>query len=294
MYILNNFKRKRSATTILAKNILYFLKWGINIILTGNRVKTVLLYPQLPSGKAVISKILVSLKCNVTNNPQKKHNLVIYWHDTTYRNPDQAIKSFAEKELVVNLNCTDISKSNVEKVFSEVFGYSSIVNPESIAGPMVKKNEVNASHDGVIVQGPRTSEQGFVYQKVINNELDEHFVVDMRIPVINGKMIFGYLKFKPITSRFANFTKNILNSKEPEVHTIEELLSGEEMGLIKEFCQRIGLDYGELDVLRDNDDKKIYIIDVNNTPTGPTVNKNLKKQCVNQMANLFNEKFIQN
>ncbi len=294
MYILNNFKRKRSTAIILYKNFIYLIKWGVRILVTGKKVKTVLLYPQYPGRKAVIYKILTSLGWNITNNPNKKHHLVVYWHDTTYRNPDATIIYYSKEELVVNLKCTDISKSNVDKVFSEVFGYSSIVQPESFTGKMVKKNEINASHDGVIVQGPLTPEEGFIYQKVINNEYDSNFVVDMRIPVINGKMVLGYLKFKSIKSRFANFSKNMLNFKEPEVYPIENLLSAEEISLIANFCQRIGLDYGELDVLRDNDDKKIYIIDVNNTPTGPTINKSLKSKSIKKLANLFKAEFLPN
>ena len=292
MYILNNFKKKRSKIEIFFKNILFFLKWGLHIILTGNRVKTILLYPQYPVGKSVIKKILTHLKCNITNNPNKAHNLVVYWDDKTFRAPDSTIKRFSENEFVVNMKCTDISKSNVDKVFKEIFGYSSIVDPESFTGLMVKKSEINASHDGIIVQGPLVPEEGFIYQKVINNVYNEHLVVDMRIPIVNGKMVLSYLKYKPINTRFANFSKNFLNYKEPEVHPIEKLLSQEEMNTITSFCKRIGLDYGELDVLRDNDDKKIYIIDVNNTPTGPTVNKKLKAESIMKLANLFKEEFF--
>ena len=31
----------------------------------------------------------------------------------------------------------------------------------------------------------------------------------------------------------------------------------------------LGLDYGEIDVLRDRNEGKIYIVDVNNNPAGP-------------------------
>lgn len=292
MYIQNRFKRKHSSSSDLFKNTIYFLTWGIRIVTTGNKVKTIPLYPQYPGRKAVINKMAKSLGYNITNNPQKNHQLVVYWQDSTYREPDSVIKSLAENELVVNLRCTDISKSKVDEVIEEVFGCSSIVNPTTFSSLMVKKNEINASHDGVIVQGPLTPEVGYIYQKVINNEHDKQFVVDMRIPVINGKMILGYLKYKSISSRFANFSKNILSIKEPEVHPINNLLTAGEMELISTFCQRIGLDYGELVILRDNDDKKIYIIDVNNTPTGPTVNKKLKKVCVKQLANLLEAEFM--
>jgi hypothetical protein len=36
----------------------------------------------------------------------------------------------------------------------------------------------------------------------------------------------------------------------------------------------MGLDYGELDVLRDADDGRLYVVDVNTTPFGP-VNRRL-------------------
>lgn len=34
-------------------------------------------------------------------------------------------------------------------------------------------------------------------------------------------------------------------------------------------CRIMGLDYGELDVLRDTEDGKLYVADVNNTPWDP-------------------------
>lgn len=42
-----------------------------------------------------------------------------------------------------------------------------------------------------------------------------------------------------------------------------------EQGALLEFCARIGLDYGELDVLRDNDSGTIYVVDANRTPIRP-------------------------
>ena len=44
----------------------------------------------------------------------------------------------------------------------------------------------------------------------------------------------------------------------------------EEINKIKEFCGRMGLDYGEVDVLLDSGERRIYIVDVNNNPAGPT------------------------
>jgi hypothetical protein len=46
-------------------------------------------------------------------------------------------------------------------------------------------------------------------------------------------------------------------------------LSEQECQDIIMYCRRIGLEYGEIDILRSDDDGKIYIIDVNNTPWWP-------------------------
>jgi hypothetical protein len=48
-----------------------------------------------------------------------------------------------------------------------------------------------------------------------------------------------------------------------------EHLSEQECENIIMYCQKIGLEYGEIDILRSDDDGKIYIIDVNNTPWWP-------------------------
>lgn len=292
MYILNSFSRKRSTRTIIYENFLYFIKWGLRIIQTGGRVRVVLFYPQYPGRKSVIYKVLRELKCNITNNPTKKHHLVVYWDNTTYRNANQTISKLAQERIVVNLKCTDISKSRVDKVFSEVFGYSSVVDPKLFKGKMVKKSEINASHDGIIVEGPIEPEEGFIYQKLIDNTYDEKVVVDMRIPVIKGILPFAYLKFKPITTRFAHYRMDMMQNKKPELRPIKELLSNDEVERIVVFCNRIGLDYGEIDVLRDKGDKRIYIIDVNNTPNGPSVEKSMKRESIRKLAEIFNDRFL--
>jgi len=39
--------------------------------------------------------------------------------------------------------------------------------------------------------------------------------------------------------------------------------------MLLQLCHELGLDYGELDVLINVDDGKVYIVAVNNTPFGP-------------------------
>jgi hypothetical protein len=67
-----------------------------------------------------------------------------------------------------------------------------------------------------------------------------------------------------------------------------------EIKKINEFCRQIGMDYGELDVLRDKDSGRIYIIDSNNTPWGPP--EKLSKEdtvwVLNEFAKVFKSIFL--
>jgi hypothetical protein len=102
-----------------------------------------------------------------------------------------------------------------------------------------------------------------VYQKILNNKINDDLVLDLRTPVMKGKIPFIYLKFKKIKDRFTN------DLYKSEIAGTDEYFTEDETRKISEFCKRIGLDYGELDVLRNKDDGKIYIVDVNYTPWGP-------------------------
>ena len=59
-----------------------------------------------------------------------------------------------------------------------------------------------------------------------------------------------------------------MNDKVEFVKT-DTLFTQSEVERLNEFCSRIGLDYGELDVVRDSGSKQIFVLDVNKTPLGP-------------------------
>jgi hypothetical protein len=90
------------------------------------------------------------------------------------------------------------------------------------------------------------------------------------VPIVNKTLDFVYLKYRDINERFKNTTIKT------ELKPIIDVLSSDEIILINKFVKKIELDYGELDILRDKDDGKIYIVDVNNTPHGPPANTNKK------------------
>ncbi len=254
-----------------------------NSILNGRRTKTVLFYPEYPHKRTIIYKILKHLKYNITSYPKHSFDLAFYWEDTTFRIEQPALKKF-HTEKIININCTDISKEKISGIFEEIFGYGLNINPATYSGECVKKNNLNAKHDGIIVKCPvQNYEEGFVYQKVLNNKINNDLVMDIRTPVLKGEIPFIYLKFKKTKDRFTN---DICKS---EIASTNEYFSQEETKRISEFCSRMGLDYGELDVLRNKDDGKIYIVDVNYTPWGPPakLSEDERRLAVIRMSEIF-------
>ena len=49
--------------------------------------------------------------------------------------------------------------------------------------------------------------------------------------------------------------------------TAEEAFSANDISRILTFCERLGLDFGELDILPDRAEGRLYILDANKTPT---------------------------
>jgi glutathione synthase/RimK-type ligase-like ATP-grasp enzyme len=55
------------------------------------------------------------------------------------------------------------------------------------------------------------------------------------------------------------------------VKTPEEVFSAAELSQIERFCDAMQLDWGGLDVLREHESGRLYVVDVNKTDTGPAV-----------------------
>ena len=293
MYFINRYRKSMSFPKRMLEDLLYRISWIINYYKNGRRVKTALFYPNFPSKRSVIYKIFKRLNYNISNNPVKHFDIVIHWNTTTYRPPNALISELSLKRKVINSESLDISKSKVDKIFSQVSGYSSLVQSDAYRGLMVKKSEINASHDGIIIQGPVSSEKGFVYQKLINNLSTEGLVEDMRIPVVNENIPLIYVKYKTLSTRFGHFKRFHHKIRKVRVCKPCELLSDEETLILLQFCKSSGLDYGELDVLRDKDSNQIYAIDLNNTPTGPPfMDKNQVEYAMNILTECFRKEFL--
>jgi len=193
------------------------------------------------------------------------------------RRPDEAAAAFYFDDVTVgvpesagplrglNFGCADVSKSHVAAVFEAVFGYPLSVDALTTAGPMVEKSEKNGVHDGRIVEGPLSPRAGCVYQKLIDTAGDDGACRDLRTPCAGGEPVLVWIKVKPPGRRFA------IQNRRATLHRPSDVFSPRELDLIRTFNARMGADWGGLDILRDRQDGRIYIVDLNKTDLGPLI-----------------------
>src|SRR5258708_7256431 len=188
---------------------LVFLK---AVIKKGFKVKAILVYPELPKSRFVLSRITHTLGYHITNKPNSNVVAVINNEDATLKKDDDVLKSLSMKYKIINYNCHDISKKRIASAFEKTFGYNISINPFLEMGYFLKKSDKNAKHDGKIIM----------------------------------------------------------------------------------FCKEIGLDLGELDILRDKDDGRLYIVDANTTPgnLARCLSKKEKKLALKRLALTFEKAFL--
>lgn len=224
-------------------------------------------YPGFPHPYTVVYRLFHSMGVAMRRGLPAEGTvgaLTFLWYDGTYvrAQPRNAAP-------MVNGRCTDISKRRVEAVHQQVFGYGLAVNPLTHVGQMVCKSDDNGAHDGTVVMGPLTqARDDCVYQVLVDNRGPAHWaqdgqVCDLRVTVFDGKLSFVYLKFRGQGTRFSNTNSKVLIALLTDIFSVAELAS------LTRFCQEAGLDYGEMDVVRDHQDQRIYVLDLNKTPLGP-------------------------
>jgi hypothetical protein len=58
------------------------------------------------------------------------------------------------------------------------------------------------------------------------------------------------------------------------------VFSADEHARLERLCEEMRLDWGGLDVLREHDSGRLYVVDVNKTDTGPAVVLNWKDRAL--------------
>lgn len=261
--------------------------WRTWRFLTGYKRPTIAFYPDKPRPWYFIWPVMHVSGAKLIDDVSKA-DIVMQFDDST--ETANTYPSIRDDAVRVNFGCSDISKTAVAKAFEKAAGYSLAVDPTTHTGRMVEKSELNAAHDGQILEGPLDAPaEGKCYQRLIDNEIQGGLVEDLRCCVVAGKPIVVFRKRRPLERRFLNENAEVL------LDTPENCYSAEEIEMISRFAAEIGLDWGGVDVLRDRHDGRLYIVDANKTDMGPPIALKLgaKLRSTRRMARAFADAFAQ-
>jgi hypothetical protein len=284
----NRYRSNMPWTEVLLKDLQNVLFDFIGFCRNGFQLPVVVAYPDYPSKKTTIYKISRKLGFRITNKKLKHASVIVWFHDTTHASSELLVQHYPGKRII-NKQCTDISKKHVDGIHQSVFGYSTIINPRTFEGPAVVKSDINALHDGEIIRCPIANPSDkAVYQIVIDNKTSTGEFRDYRVPVIGGSIPLVYSKYKHFDVRFTNSVHR------SELHRPEEIFSAQELTSIQQMAERMGAEFCEFDVLRDNASELIYIIDVNKTPYGPPsgLKASESREAVQRLTDAFRNAFV--
>jgi hypothetical protein len=183
-----------------------------------------------------------------------------YFEDQTQATPPASGHACA-----FNFAVGDVSKSHVAQAMERAFGYALALDPMTHVGEAVEKGEGNGVHDGRVVRCPTARVDGRAYQRLVRTEGDDGWAYDLRTACVAGKPVVVYVKQKPAAARFS------IQSTAVHVKLPEEVFSAAELAQIVRFCAVMQLDWGGLDILREHESGRLYVVDVNKTDTGPAV-----------------------
>lgn len=261
--------------------------WRLQRRLTGHKRPSIAFFPDKPRPWYLIWPVMHCAGAKLVDDPHEA-DIVMQFDDSTVSDPKVPDLSKSKHQVrTVNFTCRDISKTTVARAFERVAGYSLLVEPENYDGQIVDKSEVNAAHDGRVVQGPFPREAGRSYQKLINNEIEGGLVMDLRTCIVGGEPAIVFRKRRPLERRFLNENVEVDWVKPDDVY------SPAEIDMLRRFASEIRLDWGGVDVLRNKDDGRLYVVDANKTDMGPPVAMPLgqKLRATRLLARAFGRAF---
>ena len=215
-------------------------------------------HPMRPEPKTSIAHVVRRLGVRIHFGPADS-GFNVAWDTGTW------FSSKAARELprsALNARCLDISKTTVDRIWAEVCGYTIAVDPLTTVGPIVVKPDENGRRGGRVVQGPlKSRKQGHVYQRLVDTQVGDR-VLQIRPVVIGREIVLVYEKWRSYPYWFKAAELTI-----PK--TVADFFSEEQAAMLLQFAQAVGLEYGELDVVRDEGTRLIYVVDANRTPMRP-------------------------
>ncbi len=221
--------------------------------------------PQYPDKEFYgITHIINYLGYEVTVDPQQRCDVGYLWQDSTRLEAPQSLVDLNKTHPVINIHCTDISKTKVDLACKKVFGYGSFVDPKVYQGLCVEKPDDNGVKGGHVINCPiKKKRPECIYQQLIDST-SQGYQQEFRVPIILGVLpIVSLVKQVPATD-----TLDYREQLPPIVLPTNEVFNNQEQQQILDFCQLLQLDCGELDIVRCRHTQKLFILDANKTSGG--------------------------
>ena len=257
----------------------------IKIYIYGN-------YPHFE--KATAYFMLRKAGANFINKFDKNSDIGWFWDSQIkLEKKNDKMYNFTKRLKFINYLLKDTSKDFVATSMEEHFGYTFKIDPKIFDGYCISKHNGNGTKSCFFLKCPINADEIFddhCYQKIINysSKSDPNTLLELRVPIFKNIIPFVFFKTRNRGLRFTSKNKSM------DIVPVTTHLSEKEAQDIIMYCQKIGLEYGEIDILRSDEDGKIYIIDVNNTPWWPPnklgdVSRNI---ALNMMWNAWIQAFF--
>lgn len=228
-----------------------------------------LLYPENCTHRrwpfTVVRRYVESLNIQLVTDPKAAFDVALYFSfHRTVRPWNAVLRDMVHRGVpVLNSGCLDITKSRNEVVMKTVFGYNTIVDP-MVTPVFGEKIEEQGRHSITIMRREEFTARkpNHIYVKLINSIYDG-LAEAWRVYVFGGRVVFAYRSMKPEHKRFGRSSAHV---SQEFTQDFWQHFTRLELDGIEEYCKMYPVEYTELDVLRDRDDGRIYIVDNNNMP----------------------------
>ena len=267
----------------------------------------VLTYPNRLAGGQRLLHYLKTLGVQYTDDINAKG--VTHVHHYNFSNKrvlPESLIPFKDKGIkIINEHLENIKKDHIDDVFTKVFGYSLRLDPTTHRGMCGVKSTQNAIHFMKLIEcpikayqvdnEPRYSKSGEphyrMYVKFIDTRISKDRIRDWRIVVMGNKPV--YLFEKHIESDCLTHVAKDKYFKVFGYEDWESKFSAEEVDNIKAFILRANIDFGEIDILRDNSTGLIYIIDINDVPASAIWNHaDNSDEILNYLSSKYKECYL--
>ncbi len=231
-------------------------------------------FPEMPSHHHAFRLVALAARCR--GGPYigaKKPPVFCFFHDDT-QSPAvfrETLEKANPDAYIINGRCLDISKRHVDILHRDVFGYGLILDEEALERSTDEKFAIkpdsNAKNEGRVATKDEARDalcdDALVVQKLVDTRIVRdglRWVCDLRVGIGAGRILFVIRKLRTEENVMFAQTAHF------DLARPEDVFSKEETDLILRLCETSGLDIGELDILRDRTDGRLYVCDISRTP----------------------------